>query len=169
MIINMKLLLEIDSLKGLEFEDGRRYHTTPWLLSSEDVEVKTFYVRDWSGLPDCLEAANAPFANQKITPIGKNFGSFDKQFIDHLYDDIGFTLRHRNIDVGNLMLLPTDDIPPDLLTSIKRAGIDVDVNVDADTESGHHTAIWDALMCYKIYDIWSQRHDSCSCSTGQNV
>lgn len=64
--------------------------------------------------------------NGRITAAGKNFGSFDYQFLKALP---GFTdavnIRHRSIDPGMLYLTHEDDCVPDTTQCMIRAGIDV--------------------------------------------
>lgn len=56
---------------------------------------------------------------KSITAAGKNFGSFDRQFLD----TVGFPpiFKHRSLDPGMLYILPTDTEPPDLLACKNRA------------------------------------------------
>ena len=58
-----------------------------------------------------------------FTPAGKNFGSFDLQFLKKLEGwNEHVKLRHRAIDPGMIYWDPTDPTVPDMLTCMKRAG-----------------------------------------------
>ena len=70
------------------------------------------------------------------TPAGKNFASFDRQFLKRLPDfERKVRLHHRTIDPAMLFWLPSDDKLPDSKTCYERAGLDEKVS---------HTAISDA-------------------------
>lgn len=74
---------------------------------------------------------------KKLTPAGKNIGSFDLQFLQQLpgWDKKALKLAHRAMDVGPLFALVTDDQPPTLQECLDRAGIKGEVA---------HTAVSDA-------------------------
>lgn len=58
----------------------------------------------------------------KVTGAGKNFASFDLQFL--LAAGIGGqTFRHRSLDPASWFAVPEDEVLPDLATCAERAGI----------------------------------------------
>jgi oligoribonuclease (3'-5' exoribonuclease) len=72
-----------------------------------------------------------------ITPAGKNFASFDRQFLKRLPDfERLVRLHHRTLDPATLYWWPTDEKLPDSKTCYERAGMDGKVA---------HTALEDAL------------------------
>jgi oligoribonuclease len=73
-----------------------------------------------------------------VTPAGKNFGSFDLQFLSRISTWEGWVnIGHRTLDPGSLYFDPkVDDKIPNLSKCKERAGLD-DTTVD-------HTAISDA-------------------------
>jgi len=77
----------------------------------------------------------------KVTAAGKNFGSFDLQFLRRLgFDRVEF--RHRFIDAGALFYNPAiDDMPPNTEECLKRAGIPVNLT---------HEAVPDAIDVVKL-------------------
>ena len=81
--------------------------------------------------------------NDRINVAGKNFGSFDKQFLNKLpnWGSIGSRLRHRFLDPGMLYLQNGDVCIPDTKTCMERAGIPGDVE---------HTALGDAEVVIKL-------------------
>ena len=85
-----------------------------------------------------------------LTPAGKNFASFDKQFLDRLP---GFKrtvkLNHRVLDPTLFYWLPgTDERLPDSKTCMERAGIKGKVA---------HTAVEDAEMVIRLIRIGVRR------------
>lgn len=79
-----------------------------------------------------------------LTMAGKNFASFDRQFLKQLRNwDIQIPMRHRSIDPGNLFWLPhIDGVDlPSTATCMKRAGIEGEVA---------HTALEDARVVVKL-------------------
>jgi oligoribonuclease len=84
---------------------------------------------------------------KKVLATGKNFGSFDLQFIKRLPfcpDDL---FHHRTIDVGTFHFNPsTDSVPPSLDQCLVRANVPKKVS---------HTAVDDAeavaLLIHKAY------------------
>jgi len=65
--------------------------------------------------------------DDKITICGKNFGSFDLQFLKELNGWEVWTkaahVSHRYMDPGPLFARCTDAVPPDLATCLQRAGL----------------------------------------------
>lgn len=63
----------------------------------------------------------------KLKVAGKNFGTFDKKFIEAIpnYDDFDFKFHHRILDVGPLFVdLKNDDWIPTLDQCMQRAGVE---------------------------------------------
>ncbi len=89
----------------------------------------------------CRWLAGCGWDGKSITPAGKNFGSFDLQFLKKLPGfDIPF--RHRAIDPGMLYFQPwIDGAIPSTSQCYSRAGISEDVA---------HTAVADALGVVKL-------------------
>jgi oligoribonuclease len=79
----------------------------------------------------------------KITPLGKNFGIFDAQFLKRLPDwENQVKMGHRCLDPAMYWISPNDDVPPDLSTCLKRAGFDSAVK---------HNAVCDALDTILVF------------------
>jgi hypothetical protein len=78
-----------------------------------------------------------------IQAAGKNFGSFDKQFLERLPGLKGWVkFKHRSIDPGNLFWRPqTDKELPGSKTCMERAGIPGEVA---------HTAVADAMAVIQM-------------------
>lgn len=87
-------------------------------------------------------------SDSRFTYCGKNFGSFDLQFLRHLenYAEIlEERFAHRILDVGSLFTLKTDDVMPNLNECLRRAGYQKTVD---------HTALGDCrdvVRCLKAY------------------
>lgn len=64
-------------------------------------------------------------SNEKITVAGKNFASFDKQFIDANLElkSIFSNIRHRVLDIGSLYLTEQDTEVPSLSICLQPAGL----------------------------------------------
>lgn len=60
---------------------------------------------------------------EKVTAAGKNFGSFDLQFLLHQSTEFASTFRHRSLDPVMLYTAPEDKIPLDLSGCKLRAGL----------------------------------------------
>lgn len=56
----------------------------------------------------------------RILPTGKNFGSFDKQFLKHGFTDYD-VFRHRTVDWVPTYTVATDEVPPELALCKSRA------------------------------------------------
>lgn len=81
-----------------------------------------------------------------IVPAGKNFGSFDRQFLKRL-PNWNIPMKHRSINPGNLYFDPiVDDGPPDTETCMARAGILGEVA---------HTALEDAVIVVRLIRYWA--------------
>ena len=92
---------------------------------------------------------NGPI-QKKLTMAGKNFGSFDRQFLRRLprWEEL-VPMQHRSIDPGNLYWEPCiDEGLPDLKTCMDRANIPGPVP---------HTAVEDALIVVKLIRKWANR------------
>lgn len=80
--------------------------------------------------------------NGPYTVAGKNFGTFDLQFLKQLRDfDHYVKLRHRCFDPSVLFMQPDDEVIPSLDTCCVRAGIDKQTD---------HTAVGDALLVAEL-------------------
>ncbi len=89
---------------------------------------------------------------KKLVVAGKNFGSFDHQFLKRLPQwKSMICMKHRFIDPGNLYFDPmVDDGPPDTETCMARAGILGEVS---------HTALEDAIIVTRLVRYWAaHRH-----------
>jgi DNA polymerase III epsilon subunit-like protein len=77
-----------------------------------------------------------------LTPAGKNFASFDRQFLKRLprFEKV-VRLHHRTLDPAILYWQLTDDRLPDSKTCYERAGMDGKVA---------HTAVEDALSVVRL-------------------
>lgn len=79
---------------------------------------------------------------EKFTPAGKNFGSFDLQFLKKLPGwGTHIKVQHRAIDPGMLYWRPGDPTVPDMSTCLKRASEDGNVT---------HKAVEDARDVIKL-------------------
>lgn len=78
------------------------------------------------------------YGAEKLSAAGKNFGSFDKPFLDK----IGIKFPHRHIDpTYHYIDWDNDTLPPDLKTCLKRAG---------KAEIVMHCAYYDAMDIIKL-------------------
>ena len=86
-------------------------------------------------LADWLKSLGEP--QKAYTPAGKNFASFDRDFLKRLPDfEQLVRLHHRTLDPAMLWWQPRDEKLPDSKTCYERAGLDGKVA---------HTALEDAL------------------------
>jgi DNA polymerase III alpha subunit (gram-positive type) len=110
--------------------------------------------------PDCiaglfrvwLESNGIHPDKRHITPAGKNFSSFDRQFLKKLPNWIEHVkMQHRAIDPGNLFWNPIVDTHglPDTKTCMERAGIPGEVA---------HTAVEDAIVVVRLVRNWFDSH-----------
>lgn len=77
-----------------------------------------------------------------LTPAGKNFASFDRQFLKRLPGfEKAVKLHHRTLDPAVLYWRPEDEKLPDSKTCYERAGMDGKVA---------HTAVEDALAVVRL-------------------
>lgn len=87
---------------------------------------------------------------REVTIAGKNFGSFDKAFLDKL---LGWSrmankyFNYRYVDIGNLYWVPSmdGDTLPNLKTCMRRANFMGNVP---------HTALEDAIIVHKLVQHW---------------
>lgn len=120
---------------------------TPVHYELEDRVTQHDYIYDSDNVIDHFVEwlrSNNMTGKEHITVAGKNFGSFDLQFLKRLPEWSRVTkFRHRYIDPGNLYWDPNKDGSrlPDLITCLKRAGIKEIVN---------HTAVGDARQVIKL-------------------
>ena len=84
-----------------------------------------------------------------ITPAGKNFASFDRQFLKRLprFEQV-VRLHHRTLDPAILYWQVTDEKLPDSKTCYERAGMDPKVA---------HTAVEDALAVVRLIRMGVKR------------
>lgn len=85
---------------------------------------------------------------QHLTMAGKNFASFDRNFLKRLPDWEELVIsQHRIIDPGNLFWDPDIDLRglPNTKTCMERAGIPGEVA---------HTAVEDAIVVAKLIRYW---------------
>ena len=84
-----------------------------------------------------------------LTPAGKNFASFDRQFLKRLprFEQV-VKLSHRTIDPAILFFRLDDDKLPDSKTCYERAGLDGKVA---------HTAVEDALAVVRLVRLGIKR------------
>jgi hypothetical protein len=77
-----------------------------------------------------------------LTPAGKNFASFDRQFLKRLprFEQV-VKLSHRTLDPAVLFWQVADEKLPDSKTCYERAGLDNKVA---------HTAVEDALAVVRL-------------------
>jgi DNA polymerase III epsilon subunit-like protein len=81
-------------------------------------------------------------ATSPIRCAGKNFGSFDRQFLEKLPDFTRFIrLAHRSIDPGSMYLTQDDERVPSTEECARRAGIEI---VD------QHQALADARLVVQL-------------------
>lgn len=99
----------------------------------------------------CLTTQPIP----KSTPAGKNFGSFDLQFIKNRYPEVASLFRHRGIDPGALYLHADDKVPPELALCKDRA-----IAEGAKLKPGvAHNALADAEDVWDLFH-WNSQGDS---------
>jgi DNA polymerase III epsilon subunit-like protein len=80
--------------------------------------------------------------SKSITPAGKNFASFDRQFLKRLPDfENKVRFSHRTLDPAMLFWLPGDEKLPDSKTCYERAGMNPKVA---------HTALEDAVAVVQL-------------------
>jgi oligoribonuclease (3'-5' exoribonuclease) len=84
-----------------------------------------------------------------LTPAGKNFASFDRQFLRRLprFEQV-VKLHHRTLDPAVLFWRPEDEKLPDSKTCYERAGLDNKVS---------HTAVEDALAVVRLVRLGIKR------------
>ena len=84
-----------------------------------------------------------------LTPAGKNFASFDRQFLRRIprFEQV-VKLSHRSIDPAILFWRTTDDKLPDSKTCYERAGLDNKVA---------HAAVEDALAVVRLVRMGIKR------------
>jgi len=121
-VLNHRLILELSK-------------NPDYAISSYDV-ISTFL--NW--LLDCGWNKQT-----KLNIAGKNFGTFDKLFLDKLpYFNDTIKIRHRVIDPAILFWKPGDTELPDIKTCFTRAGLDY---------SAKHEALQDAIDVVKLVRI----------------
>ncbi len=98
---------------------------------------------------DWLQNNHLHLRDEKIVVAGKNYGSFDHQFLRQLPNFGDYVqIKHRYIDPGNLYYNPTmDQGPPSMQDCMARANIKGEVS---------HTAIEDAMTVVKLIRHWER-------------
>jgi hypothetical protein len=98
-----------------------------------------------------LRANQFPFGpGNKMVVAGKNFGAFDKGFLDKFHHWNRLPMKHRFIDPGNMFFIPgEDDGPPSTEECLRRAGLPPHVN---------HTAVEDALDVVRLIRFVRDSH-----------
>ena len=93
-----------------------------------------------------LKGCGAP---ETVTPAGKNFASFDRQFLKRLprFEEV-VKLSHRTLDPAILFWQVADEKLPDSKTCYERAGLDNKVA---------HTAVEDALAVVRLVRMGIKR------------
>lgn len=83
---------------------------------------------------------------EKMTVVGKNFGSFDLRFIERLP---GYTpmFHHRSLDPTSAFILPTDTVLPDLKACKTRA---IELGCDFPSDVVTHNAMDDCEDVAKL-------------------
>jgi len=79
--------------------------------------------------------------DRSVTFAGKNFGSFDYQFLRQHSEWAHIRHSYRFLDVGSMFWLPADEEVPDLQECLNRARIDHKIN---------HVAVDDAMAVVKL-------------------
>lgn len=82
-------------------------------------------------LDDLIEWIRIYIPKGAITVAGKNFGSFDLQFLKKLPGGEDLPFRHRFMDPAMLYWGPTDEVLPNLITCLERAGLPATVTHNA--------------------------------------
>lgn len=140
-----RITYDLEALKkfGDRINDRRR---DVKVLDVRDVPARVLdYVDCWVGFDNSI----------KIKPTfgGKNFGGFDKLFLNQLIPDLNRAIPHRSVDIGNKFHGPGDRGLPDLELCRKRA-----LACGASGKYVHtsvtHTALEDAALCAELYDCW---------------
>lgn len=125
-----------------------RYIATNGKESEEDIAILkpddvTVHFLQW------LVANGLTPRKQHLTMAGKNFASFDRNFLRNLpnWEELVIT-QHRIIDPGNLFWDPSVDLHglPDTKTCMQRAGISGEVA---------HTAVEDAIIVTRLIRWWN--------------
>ncbi len=80
---------------------------------------------------DLFDFAQINGLNAKITPAGKNFASFDRNFINNTFPRFASILHHRCLDPVNMYWKQSDSVLPNMDECLKRAGINSTVSHDA--------------------------------------
>jgi len=127
-----------DEIKSV---DNERIKCSGWYLDAGNILKKTHYIS-----PNFLYAIFgdwifADFSVKRITPAGKNFGSFDLQHLKKLDSRIEQLFSHRCFDPGSLYFKVGDKKIPDLATCLERAGFEKTVK---------HTALDDARDVIRV-------------------
>lgn len=105
----------------------------PWFLDEDQVA---------DDMAEWLKTTCGWDGSTGLTPAGKNFASFDRQFLKKLPRfEKTVRLHHRTLDPAILYWCPEDEKLPDSKTCYQRAGMDGKVA---------HTAVEDALAVVRL-------------------
>lgn len=95
-------------------ESNRTHYCTPQTLG--------WAIKEWLA----SHGEEVKNGRARITVAGKNFSSFDRQFLENdfhrVHEDVEF--RHRSIDPGSMYMTKDDTTPPGMDECLKRAGIE---------------------------------------------
>jgi len=149
----------VDKLPSFEcYVDNGKITGSAYALSMHSKILRAIATKDTDVeilKPNCIAEEFEEWLSQhdlescekRLTVAGKNFGSFDRQFLERLpyWQDL-IHIEHRCIDPGSLYYRPDiDDGLPDTKTCMERAGIAGEVA---------HTALEDALVVVKLIRKW---------------
>jgi oligoribonuclease (3'-5' exoribonuclease) len=82
--------------------------------------------------------------NKKVVAAGKNFGSFDFQFLKQ-HGSLGLFFAHRSIDPAMMYIDWNEDYPPNLETCKEKAGLPKLVSHNALEDA------WDVIQCLRKF------------------
>lgn len=92
--------------------------------------------------------------SKRVIPAGKNFASFDMQFLNRMSGFNDFVrFKHRVLDPSILFMEVNDGEPPSIKLCAERAGLDI-------ATYGTHTALEDARLVIDLLRIGLRKLDS---------
>lgn len=143
------------------FIDHGMFHGDPYALSMHARIFRAIAERREIGRVLEPEDVSSEFCNwlrdngidpwdEKLLVAGKNFASFDRNFLNRLPDwEMETNMKHRIIDPGNMFYRPgIDDGPPSMEECLKRCGMESNVK---------HEAVEDALDVVRLIR-WKRDH-----------
>lgn len=122
-MLHAKLIAEIDYRKKQKDDmvfvslDALACDFKMWLHNECGVQLKKDFRQTFTNNP----------VLEKVTAAGKNFGSFDLQFLLHQSVEFSSSFRHRSLDPTPYYIKPEDVVPPELKECKLRAGLDGEV------------------------------------------